>query len=33
MVRFTQLSEEHMNGFLTYLNITDLYDMQGQAFI
>ena len=33
MVRFTQLSEEHMNGFLTYLNMTDLSDMQGQAFI
>ena len=33
MVRFTQLSEEHMNGFLTYPNMTDLSDMQGQAFI
>ena len=22
-----------MNGFLTYLNMTDLSDMQGQAFI
>ena len=33
MVRFIQLSEEHLNGFLTYPNMTDLYDMQGQAFI
>ena len=33
MVRFIQLSEEHMNGFLTYLNMTDLSDMQGQGFI
>ena len=33
MVTFTQLSEEHMNGFLTNPNMTDLSDMQGQAFI
>ena len=33
MVKFTQLSEEHMNVFLTYPNMTDQSDMQGQAFI
>ena len=39
MVRFTQLSEEHMNdfehmnGFLTYPNMAELSDMQGQALI
>ena len=33
MIRFTQLSEEHMNVFLTYPNMTDLIIMQGQAFI
>ena len=33
MVRFTQLSEEQMNVFLTYPNMTDLSDMPGQAFI
>ena len=24
LVRFTQLSEEHMNGFLAYPNMTDI---------
>ena len=33
MVRFTQLSKEHMNGFLTYPDMTDLSDMQEQVFI
>ena len=33
MVRFTQLSEEQMNVFFTYPNMTDLSDMPGQAFI
>ena len=33
MVRFTQLSEEHMNRFLTYPNMTDLSDMHVQAIV
>ena len=33
MVMFTKLSEEHMNGFFTDPNMTDLSDMQGKAFI
>ena len=33
MVRVTQLSEEHTNRFLTYPNMTDLSNMQGQALI